>query len=153
MRRPAPSLTRLVATACIGGLLAAVPAAHGKGITLDLRAHPSEPRAGEQIRVSLRGTLEDGITGPCRHMRVVVVAPGVPVRRALQSLEGGRESRRIGEWDAFRLASLRSTATLTWRGRLRPNRPGRWTLVVPNWCAMGYVLPAGAERRYVDVRP
>jgi hypothetical protein len=36
---------------------------------------------------------------------------------------------------------------------LRPDRPGRWTLVVPNWCAAGYVLPAGVTRIHLDVRP
>ncbi len=85
-------------------------------------------------------------------MRVVVVAPGVSVRRALRSLEGGVASRRIGRWDAFRLASLRSVGELSWTGRLRPNRAGRWTLVVPNWCAAGYVLPEGVRRLDLDVR-
>src|SRR5690606_3883189 len=93
-----------------------------------------------------------GFTGPCRRMRIVVVAPGVSVRKALRSLEGGLQSRRIGEWDAFRLASLRSTARLRWSGKLRPNRPGRWTLIVPSWCSAGYVLPHGAERLDVGVR-
>jgi hypothetical protein len=145
-------LARLGATAWLCGLLVLVPQANGKGITLRLSADPTGPQVGEQIRVSIRGELEDGLTGPCRRMRVVVVAPGVSVRRSLRSLEGGRRSRRIGEWDAFRLASLRSTARLRWSGTLRPNRPGRWTLIVPNWCAAGYVLPEGAERLYVNVR-
>jgi hypothetical protein len=39
-------------------------------------------------------------------MRVVVVAPGVSVKAALRSLEGQTPPRRIGEWDAFRLASM-----------------------------------------------
>lgn len=147
-RRP---LARLGAAACLCGLLAVVPQGHGKGITLRLAAEPASPRTGELVRISLRGELEEGVQGPCRRTRIVVVAPGVSVRAALRSLEGGTAPRRIGEWDAFRLASLRSTAELTWRGRLRPNRPGRWTLVVPNWCAAGYVLPEGAERLYVEV--
>lgn len=146
------SVARLGAAAWLCGLLALVPQAHGKGITLRIGADSPSPRIGEQIRVSIRGALEHGLTGPCRRMRLVVVAPGVSVRTALHSLEGRRRSRRIGEWDAFRLASLRSTARLRWSGRLRPDRPGRWTLVVPNWCAAGYVLPEGAERLYVDVR-
>jgi hypothetical protein len=134
------------------GLVALPPQAHGKGIDLQLRTDVVEPGIGEPVHVSVRGRLEDGVTGPCRRMRVVVVAPGVSVRAALRSLEGRRQPRRLGEWDAFRLASLRSTGRLRWDGALRPNRAGRWTLIIPNWCAAGYVLPGGAERLHLDVR-
>lgn len=142
---------RVIVTA-VAALLAGAGAAAGKGIELRLTADPPEVVAGTPVRVAIAGRLEEGIEGPCRHMRVVVVAPGVSVRRALRSLEGGVTSERIGEWDAFRLASLRSTARLRWSGTLRPNRPGTWTLVIPNFCAKGYVLPQGAVTRKLVVR-
>lgn len=129
------------------------PPAAGKGLELALSADPPSPRVGQQVEIALRGVPEQPLTQPCRDMRVIVVAPGTPVRRALRSLEGGAESRRIGRWAAFRLASLRSTGELRWTGRLRPNRPGNWTLAVPNWCAKGYVLPEGVERLELNVRP
>jgi hypothetical protein len=136
----------------LGCLAAFTPLAAGKGITLTLTADQKSPRVGEQTRVSLRATPDATVTQPCREMRIVVVAPGISVRKALRSLEGGVQSRRIGQWDAFRLASLRPNGELRWTGRLRPNKPGRWTLVVPNWCAAGYVLPEGVKRLYLDAR-
>lgn len=143
---------RLAIVMALVALAAATPLAAGKGLDLTLQTGPAKPAVGEQMEVNLRGVAEVPIPQPCRGMRIVVVAPGVSVTRALRSLEGGVESRRIGRWDAFRLASLRSVGELSWTGRLRPNRPGRWTLVVPNWCAQGYVLPQGAARHHVDVR-
>ena len=138
-----------IALLCLA--VTAAPAA-GKGLALSLRAGDESPSVGEQVRIALRGSADGTLVSPCRRMRVVVVAPGISVRRALRSLEGRAESRRIGAWGAFRLASLRSVGELRWTGRLRPNRAGRWTLIVPNWCAAGYVLPAGAERLHLDVR-
>ena len=156
--RRAPSRPRLgppVRRPLVLGLLAACavasPAA-GKGLDLSLRSDDVQPRVGEQVRISLRAVADEPVTVPCS-MRIVVVSPGVGVRRALRSLEGRPEPQRIGSWGAFRLASLRSTGELEWQGRLRPNRPGRWTLVVPNWCAEGYVLPEGVKRLHLDVRP
>jgi hypothetical protein len=133
-------------------LAATAPAAAGKGLELSMRAVPGAPATGEQVTIELRGEADEEFRGPCRRMRMVVVAPGVSVRRALRALEGGAEPRPIGRWGAFRLASLRSVGELRWTGRLRPNRPGRWMLVVPNWCAAGYALPDGAERLRLDVR-
>lgn len=147
-------MRRSVALSLLCLAAASVPAA-GKGLELDLGAAPVAPVTGEQVRISLRGasTIPGEETPRCDGMRVVVVAPGVSVRRALRSLEGGTESRRIGAWEAFRLASLRPSGELRWSGVLRPGRPGRWTLVVPNWCAGGFVLPLGAARAFIDVRP
>jgi len=129
------------------------PFAAGKGLDLSLRSDHRSPSVGQRVEISLQGIADETMTQPCRRMRVVVVAPGVSVTRALRSLEGRAESRRIGRWGAFRLASLRSVGELRWAGRLRPNRAGRWTLIVPNWCAAGYVLPRGVERLHLDVRP
>jgi hypothetical protein len=143
---------RLVAVVLV--LSAALaPAAAAKGIEFSLDAGDGTPAVGQRVALTLRGVLDERVEQPCLRTRIVVVAPGVSVKRALRSLEGGRESRRIGRWDAFRLASLRSVAQLTWTGRLRPDRPGRWTLVVPNYCALGYVLPLGAARFHLDVAP
>ncbi len=142
---------RVIVTA-VAVLLVGAGVAAGKGIELRLTADPPEVTAGTPVRVAIAGRFEHGIQGPCLRMRVVVVAPGIPVRRALHSLEGGVTSERIGEWDAFRLASLRSTARLRWSGALRPNRSGTWTLVIPNFCAQGYVLPQGAVTRKLVVR-
>jgi hypothetical protein len=143
---------RLVALALVLSAVLA-PAAAGKGIAFTLDAGDRSPAVGEQVRLTLRGVMDDGVDQPCLRTRLVVVSPGVSVKRALRSLEGGRESRRIGRWGAFRLASLRSVAELTWTGTLRPNRAGRWTLVVPNLCALGYILPLGAARFILDVVP
>lgn len=144
-----------VALALLAGVLAVTGRADAKGIDIRLAADPTAPRVGDAVHVSVRArfTLPGTSAWRCRHMRVVVVAPGVSVARALRSLEGGRTSRRIGTWDAFRLASLRRTARLSWDGTLRPNRAGRWTLIVPNACAQGYMLPSGWERLRVDVHP
>jgi hypothetical protein len=145
-------MRRAVGIALLCLAIVAAPAA-GKGLDLSLRADDRRPIVGQQVEIGLRGVADEGMTQPCRHMRVVVVAPGVSVRRALRSLEGGAEPHRIGRWGAFRLASLRSVGELRWAGRLRPNRAGRWTLVVPNRCVAGYVLPGGVERLFLDVRP
>lgn len=144
-------LIGLALTVALSVLALSAPVGAGKGLDLSLRADPRGPSAGQLVEIGLRGTADEPLTQPCRGMRIVVVAPGVSVKRALRSVEGGVESRRIGEWNAFRLASLRSVGELRWTGRLRPNRAGRWTLVVPNWCAAGYVLPEGVSRMYVDV--
>jgi hypothetical protein len=139
-----------IALACLAVL---APAASGKGLDLALDAGDRTPTAGQRVEITLRGTADPEITQPCRHVRVVVVAPGTSVRTALRSLEGGVTPRSLGRWDAFRLGSLRSVGRLRWEGALRPNRPGRWTLVVPNRCARGYVLPEGVTRLHLDVRP
>ena len=151
-RRPRTRPARLAGVAVLCLAVLAPPAA-GKGLDLSLRADQRSPSVGRQVEITLRGSAEGSPTETCRGMRVVVVAPGVSVRRALRSLEGGVESRRLGRWGAFRLGSLRSTGELRWTGTLRPNRPGRWTLVVPNWCAPGFVLPEGVTRLELDVRP
>jgi hypothetical protein len=143
---------KLFVLVALATLVAAAPAA-AKGLQLTMRADDRTPAAGQRVQVSVRGVADEAVTQPCRRMRVVVVSPGVSVKRALRSLEGGTVSRRIGAWGAFRLASLRSTGELRWEGLLRPHRPGRWTLVVPNWCAAGYVLPGGVARIHLDVRP
>lgn len=137
-------------------VLAALPGlAAAKGLRITLTADPGGTRVGETVTVAVAGRSE--VRGepapPCRGMRVVVVAPGIGPRRALRAVEGGRGPGRIGRWDAFRLGSLRQTAPLRWRGALRPHRPGRWTLIVPNWCVAGYVLPLGVTRIAVDVAP
>jgi hypothetical protein len=150
-RRHRSALVRS-AGAALAALAAATPLAAGKGLDLTLRADAQRPAVGQQVEITLRGVAEPGVTQPCRGMRVVVVAPGVSVKRALRSLEGRADSRRIGRWGAFRLASLRSVGGLRWEGTFRPHRPGRWTLVVPNWCAPGFVLPEGVARLELDVR-
>ena len=146
--------SRLAQGAGIAALCLAVlaPAAAGKGLDLSLRSDHRSPSVGQQVDITLRGAAEHAGMQSCSGMRVVVVAPGVSVKRALRSLEGGPGSRRIGRWDAFRLGSLRSVGELRWTGTLRPNRAGRWTLIVPNWCAPGFVLPQGVTRLELDVR-
>ncbi|MGD9573371.1 MAG: hypothetical protein AB7V62_15950 [Thermoleophilia bacterium] len=133
-------------------LLAGAGAAAGKGIQFRITTDPPQAVTGTPVRIAVAGRFEEGFVGPCLRTRVVVVAPGVSVRRALHSLEGGKTSQRIGEWDAFRLRTLRSTARLRWSGTLRPNRPGTWRLVIPNFCALGYVLPRGAFTHRLVVR-
>lgn len=147
------TLLGAAAAVALGILVVSAPTAVGKGIDLSLAADRTSPRVGEQIAITLRGTPTIPLSGSCRPMRIVAVAPGVGVRAALRSLEGGRVSRRIGDWGAFRLASMRSVGRLHWTARLRPGAVGRWTLVVPSVCAAGYILPEGAARLTVDVRP
>lgn len=134
-------------------LASASPVASGKGVEFSLSVDRPSPVAREQVRITLVGTSTiPGEPAPaCAGMRIVAVAPGISVKRALRSLEGGVRSRRIGRWGAFRLASLRQVDDLTWTARLRPGTVGRWTLVVPNWCAAGYVLPTGVTRRQISV--
>lgn len=152
-RRSRHRVNRCSAVA-LGCLVILTPLAFGKGVDLSLRADDRSPSVRQQVTITLGAQLDPEITQACDQMRVVVIAPGVPVRRALRSLEGGTQSRRIGHWGAFRLESLRPNGELRWVGRLRPNKAGRWTLVVPNWCgAGGYVLPEGVKRLYLDVTP
>jgi len=140
------------AAGAAGCLAVLAPLALGKGVDLSLRADDRSPNVGQQVTIDLKAQLDPEITQACDQMRVVVVAPGVSVRKALRSLEGGKQSRRIGHWGAFRLESLRPKGELRWVGRLRPNKTGRWTLVVPNLCgAGGFVLPEGVKRLYLDV--
>lgn len=148
-------MKRLVALSL--ALLAAIPAlAEGKGVAVSLGVDRPRATAGELVKVTLR--LRSEIPGQpiteCNSMRIDAVAPGVSVRGALRSLEGGVTSRRINQWSAFRLASLRRVGDdLTWTARLRPGVVGRWTLVLPNLCALGYVLPEGWVRRTIIVTP
>lgn len=148
---------RWIVCMVVAGILALALAgrADAKGIEFTLTASDTTPKAGEQVQIAIRGrfTFPGMEDFRCRHMRLVVVSPGVSVRRALRSLEGRRVSQRIGEWDAFRLGTLRSTARLTWKGVLRPNRYGRWTLIIPNGCAQGYRLPSGAKQLHLAVHP
>ena len=149
-----PRLKWRAAGAAAGCLAVLAPLAFGKGVDLSLRADDKSPSVRQQVTITLQARLDPEITQACDQMRVVVVAPGVSVRRALRSLEGGTQSRRIGHWGAFRLESLRPNGKLRWVGRLRPNKAGLWTLVVPNWCgAGGYVLPEGVKRLYLDATP
>jgi hypothetical protein len=86
-------------------------------------------------------------------MRVLAVSPSVTVKQALRVVEGGQVSRAIKPWAAFRLASLRRVDNETWVARLRPNVAGHWTLVIPNWCALGYVLPEGVLQHQLVIDP
>lgn len=109
----------------------------------DLRLAVSTNRAvlGEQVRVTIRAPGES-----CPGMRVDVVSPETSIARALTTLEGGLQSKPIPH-RAFRLASLRLTAPGRWEGAIRFGRPGRWRLVVPNFCAPGYTggIPHGLQ--------
>jgi hypothetical protein len=111
------------------------------------------PRAGAAVEVVIR--TGDVGTGSCR-MRLVAIAPGADRQTALDALVNGgttvsgpsgpmshrlRATARLG----LRIATRRTGAT-TWRAVGRFPRPGRWQLVVPNWCAPGYAMPQPAVR-------
>jgi hypothetical protein len=128
------------------------PPAVGKGLELSLDVLPTAPVAGERLEIELRGELTVSTEKECSGMRVIAVAPGISIARALKVVEGGVGPRRIGARDAFRLQTLRRVGDLHWTARLRPSKPGRWTLVVPNLCSSGYVLPVGFLRRTIEVR-
>lgn len=131
------------------GLIAAIatlvliPDAEAK-FAVHLSIAPAQPRTGELATVRLR----TGDTGdaPCT-MRVVAVAPGASLVRALDALVIDRvRATPLG----LRVRLRRGGAT-SWSGSVRFPRPGRWRVVVPNWCASGYAIPQPATR-VVDVR-
>ena len=134
-------------------LLLTAPLAAGKGITFSIRTSPDTPKVGELVQITVHGVSEiPGERIPaCAGMRVLAVSPWVSVKEALRVVEGGRVSRSVRPWGAFRLASLRRVDNETWVARLRPNMAGRWTLVIPNWCAAGYVLPEGVLKQQIGV--
>ena len=134
-------------------LVLAAPLASSKGITFSIHTSPDRPTVGELVQITVRGASEipGEPTPDCVGMRVLAVSPTATVRRALSVVEGQRIPGRIGRWRAFRLGSLRRTDGDTWVARLRPNAPGRWMLVIPNWCAFGYVLPEGVLQHQLMV--
>ena len=139
-------------TAAAAVLLMA-PLAAGKGIAFSIQTSPETPRVGEPVRITVRAASEvPGERPPaCQGMRVLAVSPAVGVREALRVVEGARVARPIHPWVAFRLKSLRRVDDATWVARLRPNRAGNWTLVIPNFCAPGYVTPEGVFRKDLAV--
>ena len=113
----------------------------------------SQPRVGQVVSVRLR-TGPIG-SGACR-MRLLAVAPGIDRQRALDAfISGGyavmgpsgssfhrvRRSGRLGF-----LAHMRRSSATSWQAAIRFPRPGRWQLIVPNWCARGYASPLPADR-------
>ena len=134
-------------------LLLTAPVAAGKGITFSIRTSPDTPKVGEVVQITVHGVSEipGERTPACAGMRVLAVSPSVSVKEALRVIEGGQVSRSVRHWGAFRLASLRRVDNTTWVARLRPNMEGSWTLVIPNWCAAGYVLPDGVLTQQIVV--
>lgn len=151
-RRTGRGCALRVAIIALGALAAAGPAA-AKETRVHLSADPGAAVVGQRIAIGVRVQFmsDDEPEPRCRVMRVLAVAPGVSVQRALRVVEGQQTPGRIGAWDAFRLGSLKRTGPLTWRGVLRPNRPGRWTVVVPNVCSGGFVTPLGVTRAPIAV--
>lgn len=89
-------------------------------------------------------------------MRLVAIAPGADRQKALDALVNGTmgvmgangtivvrlyATAKLG----LRVATHRAGTTV-WRATFRFPRPGKWELVVPNWCAPGYASPLPAAR-------
>jgi hypothetical protein len=95
-------------------------------------------------------------------MRLLAVAPGVSKSKALAAFIGGGISIIGPSGPSFRkirptprmgfLVGMVRTGPTTWRRTIRFPRAGRWRLVVPNWCAPGYVLGTSPVDRAVTVR-
>jgi hypothetical protein len=100
------------------------------------------PEAGEAVRAVIRITPAQA---RCT-MRLVAVAPKVVIATALKTL-AVRRAPQLG----FYVPLARKTPK-EWRATVRFPRAGLWRLVVPNWCAAGYVLPPTIVQR-VTVHP
>jgi hypothetical protein len=119
------------------------PAAFAK-LHVSLFLSNAAPRVHQSVRVLLR--TEERVGSDCT-MRIVAVAPGIGMSRAVGAFVGGRGSaplRRLGFEPKVVRASARS-----WRATVRFPRAGRWRLVVPNECAPGYMAPFPATRSIV----
>ena len=110
--------------------LAVAPGAQA-GWRLTLVISNRVPAVGETVRAVLR---TEPAQAHCR-LRLVAVRPSVDTRRALDVL-AVRPQRSYG----FFVPLARKNAK-EWRATVRFGRTGPWKLVVPNWCADGYVLP------------
>lgn len=126
-------------------VLSAGQLAAAKGIAFSIQAAPEAVSPGTPVRITVhaKSDIPGEPTPDCDRMRILAVAPSVSVGEALRRVESATTSKPIDQRRAFRLASLRRIDHDTWVARLRPNVLGRWTLVIPNWCANGYVLPEG----------
>jgi hypothetical protein len=136
----------------IAGVVAAlglffVPAAPAK-FAVSLTLSPDRPRAGVPVLALVRADARPG--SDCA-LRLLAVAPGVDRYTALGVFINGSVSvigpdgavvRRIGpaSWLGF-LTRVRRTGPAAWQATIRFPRPGRWQLIVPNWCAPGYASP------------
>lgn len=135
-------------------VLSAGQLATAKGIAVSIQALPETVSPGTPVRITVhvKSDISGEPTPDCVRMRILAVAPSVSVGEALRRVEGQAVAGRIDRWRAFRLGSLRRVDHDTWVARLRPNVTGRWTLVIPNWCADGYVLPEGVRQKPLVVR-
>jgi hypothetical protein len=140
----------VIAGAALALLSASV--AHAKS-DVSLRLSDDEPRTGESIQAVVG--VDESARLDCA-MRLLAVAPGVDKFRALAAFSGGvisvlgpsgpmrrtvRPTRRMGF-----VVRMKRSGQRTWRATLRLRRPGRWQLIVPNWCAPGYTWPPPATR-------
>ena len=132
--------------------LCIVPAASAKfDITLSLSQH--HPRVRETVRVVARS---DEPAEPGCRMRLLAVAPGISKFTALDAFIGGGYGVIGPQGPAFHplpptrrmgfLLPMTRVGHKTWRSVVRFPSSGRWTLIVPNWCAPGYTYPSPADR-------
>lgn len=123
-----------------GVLLVAIglglPAAAAAKFPIRLALADASPAVHQPVAVSVRIPAE---AAGGAVMRLLAVPPGTFVDEAL------RFERR------YAVALVRRRGTGTWRGVVRFSRPGRWTLVVPNWGAPGYASPPPVVREVLVV--
>lgn len=132
---------RVGSLAAILSLVVAPTAAAKFAVHLAIR--PGQPHVGELVTIRIRTGDFGG--GPC-NMRVVAVAPGASVQRALDALviDHVRTAPALG----LRVV-LHRESTTAWIGTVRFGRSGRWRVIVPNWCAGGYAIPQPATETVV----
>jgi hypothetical protein len=107
--------------------------------TVSIAVSDTTPAVGQRVNLVVRsGQALD------HDLRLIAVAPGEPVFRVVATITGDT-SRPVRNVDrrGFEIRLDRMTGS-RWRGTARFPRPGRWRLVVPNWAAVGVVVPNGA---------
>jgi len=126
---------------------------------IELSLSSDEPTVGEAVRIVVRTDTRQA--RGCK-MQLLALAPGISKNRALAAfISGGigvigpsgpsfhriRPTPRMGF-----LVRMARTGPKTWRRIIRFPRAGRWRLIVPNWCAPGYVLGRSPADHAVTVR-
>jgi hypothetical protein len=138
--------------------LCVVPAASAK-FEVSLFVSNRAPAPHQSLQVLIQTEVPQG--AEC-NMRLLAVAPGVDVGRAVQAfIVGGVSVLGLGA-PSFKpirptprmgfLVAMRRTSPTTWRATTRFPRAGRWQLIVPNWCAPGYTSGVAARTLTVSSR-
>jgi hypothetical protein len=104
---------------------------------------PVGPHVGEPVSVTIWTGSPDGRGA---HLRLLAIAPGVPLIPALKLWIRGKLVPPRG----FEIRMAQHPQS--WRATVRFPRRGVWLLVVPNWGASGFAYQPPLVRR-IQVRP